>query len=336
MRLKTIFNRPKESSLPLFDEAFLRRLERLSFRTIPALRGSPLGERRSRNLRPALDFSDHRPYSHGDDLRHVDWNAYGRHEELFVKLGEASQSVNIHILLDCSRSMGWTPSGKAARQPAGYSKWDAARRLAGALGYLGLSGGERVEITPFGHTLAEGFGPTEGKRRVVPILKFLSKTIPLPPAKGETGGGLVASLNSYARTHPGGGLLILISDLLDTITPAAVSSPHEGQAGEGLAESLRYLVPPRWQVLVVHLLTEEEVQPTLSGDYDLRDSETEESLPFHLSDAVLTQYRLRVRTWCAELQSACGQRGATYARVLAEWPLEQAVVPYLRQRGVVL
>lgn len=336
MRLKTIFNRPKESSLPLFDEAFLRRLERLSFRTIPALRGSPLGERRSRNLRPALDFSDHRPYSHGDDLRHVDWNAFGRHEELFVKLGEATQSVSIHILLDCSRSMGWTPSGKSAKQPAGYSKWDAARRLAGALGYLGLAGGERVEITPFGHTLAEGFGPTEGKRRVVPILKFLSKTIPLPPAKGETGGGLVASLNSYARTHPGGGLLILISDLLDTVTPAAASSPREGQAGEGLAESLRYLVPPRWQVLVLHLLTEEEVQPTLSGDYDLRDSETEESLPFHLSDAVLTQYRLRVRTWCAELQSACGQRGATYARVLAEWPLEQAVVPYLRQRGVVL
>lgn len=335
MRLKTIFNRPKESSLPLFDEAFLRRLERLSFRTAPALRGSPLGERRSRNLRPALDFSDHRPYSHGDDLRHVDWNAYGRHEELFVKLGEASQSVNIHILLDCSRSMGWAPSSKSAKQPVSYSKWDAARRLAGALGYLGLAGGERVEITPFGHTLAEGFGPTEGKRRVVPILKFLSRATPLPPVKKEVG-GMVSSLNSYARTHPGGGLLVLISDLLDTATPAAASSQHEGQAGEGLAESLRYLIPPRWQVLVVHLLTEEEVRPTLTGDYDLRDTETEESLPFHLSDAVLTQYRLRVRTWCAELQSACAQRGATYARVLAEWPLEQAVVPYLRQRGVVL
>lgn len=333
MHLKTLFNRnPKESTLPLFDEAFLRRLERLSFRTVPALRGSPLGERRSRNLQPALDFSDHRPYSHGDDLRHVDWNAYGRHEELFVKLGEATQSVKIHILLDCSRSMAWTPAAKPTRpRPVTYSKWDAARRLAGALAYLALAGGERVEITPFGHTLAEGFGPAEGKRRVISILKFLSRVMPLPLAKGESGGGLGPSLNSYARTHPAGGLLVLISDLLDT---AAVAS-QEGTRGDELAESLLHLIPPRWQVLVVHLLTEEEVHPTLEGDYDLQDSETSESLPFHLNEATLTQYRLRVRTWCAELQSACAQRGATYARILAEWPLEQAIIPYLRQRGMV-
>jgi uncharacterized protein (DUF58 family) len=334
MRLKTLFNRnPKESTLPLFDEGFLRRLERLSFRTVPALRGSPLGERRSRNLRPALDFSDHRPYSHGDDLRHVDWNAYGRHEELFVKLGEATQSVNIHILLDCSRSMAWTPAAKSSDQrPAVYCKWDAARRLAGALGYLGLAGGERVEITPFGHTLSEGFGPTEGKRRVISILKFLSQVTPLPPVKGELEtGGLIPSLNGYARTHPAGGLLVLISDLLDTATVPS----KEGTRGSALAESLRHLIPPRWQVLVVHLLTEEEVHPTLEGDYDLQDTETGESLPFHLNEATLTQYRLRVRTWCAELQSACAQRGATYARILAEWPLEQAIIPYLRQRGVV-
>jgi uncharacterized protein (DUF58 family) len=333
MRLKNIFNRPsKETTLPLFDEAFLRRLERLNFRTAPALRGSPLGERRSRNLRPALDFSDHRPYSSGDDLRHVDWNAYGRHEELFVKLGEATQSVNIHILLDCSRSMAWTASHKSPRRrAAAFSKWDAARRLAGALGYLGLAGGERIEITPFTHTLAEGFGPTEGKRRVIPVLKFLSGVAPLPPVKGESAGGLVRSLNNYARTHPSGGLLVLISDLLDTVA----LSPLEGGAGDEVAESLRFLTPPRWQVLALHLLTEEEVQPTLEGDYDLQDSETDESLPFHLDESTLTQYRLRVRTWCAELQSACAQRGATYARVLAEWPLEQMVIPYLRQRGVV-
>ena len=103
---QNIFKRsPKPAPLPLFDETFVRRLEKLSFRTAPTLRGTMPGERRSRNLRPALDFSDHRPYAHGDDLRHVDWNAYSRHEELFVKLGEATQSVTVHILLDRSRSM---------------------------------------------------------------------------------------------------------------------------------------------------------------------------------------------------------------------------------------
>ncbi len=334
MRLQNIFNRKKESTLPLFDEAFLRRLEKLSFRTVPSLRGTMLGERRSRNLRPALDFSDHRPYATGDDLRHVDWNAYARHEVLFVKLGEATQSINIHILLDCSRSMTWTPSYKPTeRGLTSFSKWDAARRLAGALGYLGLAGGERVEITPFAHTLGEGFGPTEGKRRVIPILKFLSGLTPAPLLKGIRAGDLTYSLTAYARTHPAGGLLVLISDLLPSPSPSFKGGELEG--GGGLADSLQHLIPPRWQVLVIHLLTEEEIQPTLEGDFDLQDSETSESLPFHLDHSTLAQYRLRVRKWCAELQSACARRGATYTRVLAEWPLEQAVIPFLRQRGVV-
>lgn len=338
MRLKNPFSRPKESALPLFDEAFLRRLEKLSFRTVPYLRGALLGERRSRNLRPALDFSDHRPYSIGDDLRHVDWNAFARHEELFVKLGEATQSVHIHVLLDCSSSMAWTPEHTLRQDPTPttiYSKWDAARRIAGALAYLGLAGGERVTITPFGHTLAEGFGPTEGKRRVIPILKYLSDLRPQPPLKGGIqGGDLTYSLNTYARLHPGGGVLIIISDLFDTATPPIPRLVSGGQGG-GLDEALSPTIPPRWQVLVLHLLTKEEVQPTLDGDYDLRDAETSESLPFYLNQDTLAQYRLRVRAWCAELQSASARRGAAYARVLADWPLEQAVIPYLRQRGVV-
>ncbi len=326
MRLTNFFNRPKESSLPLFDEAFLRRLERLSFRTVPSLRGAMLGERRSRTLRPALDFSDHRPYSTGDDLRHIDWNAYARHEELFVKLGEATQSVNIHLLLDCSHSMAWTPVHPAGpTEPTLALKWTAARRLAGAMTYLGLSGGERVEITPFSHMLEQSFGPTEGKRRIIAALKFLSSlSASQPPTPPHPSSLSLHPLESYARAHPAGGLLVLISDLLEP-----------GQGEISLAEGLRHLTPPRWQTLVLHLLTQEEIHPTLEGDLDLQDSETGESLPFRLDESTLAQYRLRVRTWCAEMQSVCARRGATYARILAEWPLEKAVIPFLRQRGAI-
>ena len=86
---------------------------------------------------------------------------------------------------------------------------------------------------------------------------------------------------------------------------------------------------------MLHLLSEQELQPTFDGDYDFRDIETGESLPFHLNESTLVQYRLRVKTWCTQLQSASAKRAATYARVVAEWPLEQSILPYLRQRGVV-
>ncbi len=323
-----IFNRKQkpERTLPLFDEVFLRRLERLNFRTTPSLRGDLLGERRSRNLRPALDFSDHRPYSTGDDLRHIDWNVFGRHEELFVKLGEATQSVNLHLLLDRSRSMAWEP-GWVTRPK---NKWASARQLAGALSYLGLSGGERLVITAFEQELGDSFGPTYGKRRAISALQFLSSLAPAPAPKREFQASLARSLTAYARSHPQGGLLILISDLLD-----AAASPDVGRGAEWLAQGLSHLAPPRWQVMVIHLLSEQEMQPTLEGDFDLHDVETDENLPFHLDSHTISQYRLRMRRWSQELRRACAQRGAVYAQVMAEWPFEQAVIPYLRQRGVI-
>ncbi len=319
--------KPKATpNLPLFDEPFLRRLERLNFHTVPSLRGNILGERRSRNLRASLDFSDHRPYSAGDDLRHVDWNAYARHELLVVKLSEATQSVDIHILLDRSPSMGSPPQNRGV-----VSKWDGARRLAGALSYLGLAGGERLHLTPFAQTLDKGFGPTHGKKQIISALQFLTSVTVQGSGVSGQGAGVI-SLSEYARRHPKGGLLVLISDLWDTV--ALEESPQISTA-QRLAEGLRYLTPPRWQVLVVHLLTEAEVEPTFAGNFNLQDLETGEKLPFHFDQATLTQYRLRVRRWCAELHAACTQRGATYTRILAEWPLEQAVIPYLRQRGIV-
>jgi len=335
MRINNIFRRePKRSSLPLFDEAFLRRLERLNFRTAPSLRGVPSGERRSRNLRPALDFSDHRPYTHGDDLRHVDWNAYASQDELFVKLGETTQSINVHILLDCSRSMNWAPLQLQMRQKNSSkplsSKWDAARRLAGALAYLGLSGGERLLITPFGPGLDQGFGPTQGKRQIVSALQFLAGITPLAPPKAKAQTELVDSLRRYAHTYAQGGFLIIISDLLDVATSADV-----GQGSEWLAEGLRHFPSPRWQVVVMHLLSEQEMNPNFDGDIDLQDMETGETLPFRFDTPTLNQYRLRIRRWCGELQSTCGRRGATYARIMAEWPFERMVIPYLRQRGAI-
>ena len=323
------FNRepkPKPAAPPpLFDDAFLRRLEKLSYRSAPWLRGHMMGERRSRNLRPALDFSDHRSYTMGDDLRHVDWNAYSRHDELFVKLGEATQRLDLHLLLDRSPSMSW-------RDPlATVSKWHGARQLAGALSYLGLAGGERLYITPFDQTLGESFGPTQGKRQTIRALQFITDMEPVEvnDQTNRPAVDLTASHTNYARNHPNGGLLILLSDLLDTV------DPRSGEpAVEPLAEGLRYLTPPRWQVLVIHLLTAQELTPTFEGDFDLRDLETAESLPFYFDEATLAQYRLRVRRWCAELQRVCAGRGATYAQLVAEWPLEQKVLPYLRQRGV--
>jgi hypothetical protein len=215
------------------------------------------------------------------------------------------------------------------------SKWNVARRLAGALAYLALSGGERVTITTFTHNLGENFGPTQGKQQMIASLRFLSSLEAAPPtSNGHYKTGLAHSLTRYARGHSEGGLLILISDLLDTVV-SDLAPPTDTSGIDQLAEGLRHLTLPRWQVLVMHLLADQEMKPSFEGDFDFEDIETRENLPFYIDKDTLAQYRLRVRGWCSSLESVCTRQGTTYSRILAEWPLEKKVIPYLRKRGVV-
>lgn len=287
---------------PLFDEAFLRRMERLSLQAQRTLRGNPYsGEHPSRHQMPATMFSDHRPYTPGDDLRYVDWNAYARQDHVLVKLGEAEQDVNVHLMLDASRSMalGNPPRLRLAQQ------------LVGALGYLALAHSDRLQIVPFGAERLRSFGPTQGKARTLEMLRFVAGSAPQPATS------LTTVLQQQARNNPQGGILVLCSDLL---------------AADDLSLALRAFPPPRWTVLVLHLLDQRDLRPDLSGPLELEDSETGRRLQLTLDAETLARYRQAVTAWQERLARVCAERGAQYAPVFAHWPLERQVVPYLRSR----
>ncbi len=294
--------RPEQREAPLFDEAFLRRLERMSLQAQRTLRGNPAsGEHPSRRQLPATIFSDHRPYTSGDDLRSVDWNAYARQNQVLVKLGETEQDVNVHLLIDASRSMtiGSPPRLRLAQQ------------LVAAIGYLALAHSDRLHVLPFGPGALPPFGPAQGKGRLIELLRFIERIAPQPETR------LAPVLQQHARRHPQGGLLVICSDLL---------------APDNLEEGLRALPPPRWQTLVLHLLDRRDLQPELQGPLELEDSETGQRLPITLDEATLRSYRQSVAAWRERIARICAARGATYAPMMSDWPLEQKVVPYLRAR----
>ncbi len=313
MWFKTIFRRKPAASRkprtaatrsdgPLFDEAFLRRLERLSLQAQRTLRGNPSsGEHPSRRRLPTTVFSEHRPYTRGDDVRYVDWNAYARQEQVLVKLGEAEQDVHVHLLIDASRSMtvGSPPRLRLAQQ------------LVGALGYLALAHSDRLRVAPFGPQVARPFGPAQGKSRVPEMFGFIERITPQPDTR------VGAVLAAYARQHPQGGLLVVCSDLL---------------ASDGLEEGLRVLAPPRWQVLVLHLLDQRDLHPDMQGPLELEDSETGQRLAVTLDDATLRAYARAARQWREGIARLCARRGVRYAPILSHWPLERQVIPYLYAR----
>src|SRR5215475_2169611 len=123
----------------LITPELLRRLEQFQLLAQRRAKSSLRGERRSRARGQSVEFADYRNYVAGDDFRYLDWNLYGRLERLFLKLYEEERELPVSIFLDASESMTFgTPP-----------KFDFAKQVAAAVGYVALCGFDRVSVTVF-------------------------------------------------------------------------------------------------------------------------------------------------------------------------------------------
>ncbi len=282
----------------------MRRLERLSLRASRSLRGGLVGAHPSIRRLPAPTFSDHRAYSPSDDMRYVDWNAYARQEHLHVKLGETEQDVGVHLLLDRSRSMDYGAGD--------HNKLHYGRLLVAALAYLAMSSGDRVEVAPFDVSLGRQWGPAHSRAQAHSLLRYVRAVE--PGAQGD----MLRAIEAYTRPRPGG-LLVLVSDLW---------------AAGDLDRLLRLMQPPRWQVLVLHLLHHDELEPNLRGDLELEDSEAGDRIALDADEQLLLRYNQRLRGWLAAVEQTCARRGAQYTRLPTDMSLERATIPFLRHRQI--
>src|SRR5580698_1963722 len=132
-------------SSPLLTPELLRRLEQFQLLASRRAKSTARGERRSRARGQSVEFADHRNYVAGDDFRYIDWNLYGRLDRLFLKLYEEERELPVRIFLDASESM-------AFGEPR---KFDFARQIAAAVGYVALCGFDRVSVIPFPDNPAE-------------------------------------------------------------------------------------------------------------------------------------------------------------------------------------
>ena len=112
----------------LIDSRLMARLDHLDVVSRKIFSGRVQGERRSKRRGQSVEFADFRPYVAGDDLRFVDWNIYGRLDRLFLKIFLEEEDLSLIVVVDGTSSMHWGDP----------SKFEYARRLAMALGYIGL------------------------------------------------------------------------------------------------------------------------------------------------------------------------------------------------------
>lgn len=280
------------------------------------------GERRSSARGQSVEFADHRNYVAGDDLRYLDWNLYGRLDRLFLKLYEEERELPVTLLLDASESMGFGVP----------RKFDFARQVVAAVGYVALCGFDRVRVSVFPGRAGmldelgtgeralsqeaiatEALGSVRGRKSSLQFLKHLG----LLEARGAT--DFNASLTRCAMETKQTGLLVVVSDFLD---PA------------GYEAGLSALISRGFQVHAVQVLAPEEVNPSVFGDLRLVDSEHGTVQEVTFGRYRMEAYQSTVRNYVQRLREYCTGRGITFFQVVSDCSLEELLLKRLRESEV--
>lgn len=297
------------------DEAAIGRLRQFSMnhglRPVDGL----VGEHRSRRRGAAPEFSDYSPYTPGDDVRRIDWNAYARFDTLYVRESEITTELDVHFLIDTSASMDW--SGASSRRP----KIDMARRIVTTLSWIALARSDRVTVTGASDVPDPGFGPLQGRGMVVQVATRLMRLAP------GGSGSITASMRRYARRRSRSGFLIVLTDLV-------------GVTAEELDRTLSVLANERWRVVLVHVEDPVEIDPaglsTSQEVFELEDPESRIRQRVNLHPDTVRQYRAGRDAWMSRLESTARRRTVPLIRISTAARVDPDVLLALEQAQVIV
>ena len=306
-------------STPLLTPELLRRLEQFQLLAARRAKSSAKGERRSRARGQSVEFADYRDYVPGDDFRYLDWNLYGRLERLFLKLYEEERELPVRIFLDASESMTFG-------EPR---KFDFARQVAAAVGYVALSGFDRVSVIPFPEVSAESAGDRAGRlaemaaRGALRSVRGKRSAIQFFASLSALTAGGPASLNQALRRGAlearQAGVAVVLSDFLD---PAGYESGLSALVGRG------------FQVDLVQILAPEELSPVTFGDLRLVDSESGGVQEVTFGRYRMKAYQQTVQNFIQRLREFCQARGINFFTASSNTGLEELLLKQLRKAEV--
>lgn len=283
--------------MSLLSPSLLARLESLQLNSRHRLAGRFGGEHISSRYGNTVDFADFREYHPGDDFRRIDYHVMARLDQVLIKLYEADDEVTVRLLVDTSASMA--SQGKLAQ----------AKRVAAAIGFVALTAHDAVSVHTFPGT---GPAPRFAGRAAAPALFSYLET--LRPAGSTPFSAAAGQL--LGRVGPPG-ITVVISDLLTPEWPALTRLRASGS-----------------DLVVFHLLAEEDIAPDLSGDLELLDREDGTRLTVSVTDEVAEAYRTRVKRWREQVAAAGRAVGGTYLPILADEDIETLLFTVWRRTGI--
>jgi uncharacterized protein (DUF58 family) len=287
-----------------FDPEGLARVGKMELVARQMVEGFLTGRHRSPYHGFSVEFLDHRVYSPGDELRCLDWKILARTDKYYVKLFQDETNLRAHILVDCSKSMGFT-SGK-------LTKLEYANYLAAALTYLMIHQNDAVGLVTFDTEIRQFLAPKARPTQFRRVLELLEHNA----AQGDTDVGTV--LHTAAERVRRRGLVIIISDLIDDV--------------EKIANGLQHFRHNHHEVIVFHVLDDAE----LSFPYDrltrFKDMEGAGRLVAN-PKSLRNRYLARMKTFLDGVESACFERGISYNLANTKEPYDAFLAAYLEKRS---
>jgi uncharacterized protein (DUF58 family) len=286
------------------DPEVLAQLSALPLLSRKPMLGNLSGRHTSPHRGSSVEFAEYRKYVPGDDLRRLDWRAYGRSDRFYIKEFEADTNLRMVLVIDTSGSMG-------VDCPGG-SKLDYARRLAAALGYLAILQGDAVGLA----CVAEGILQHLPARRSPGHLSTLFDQLEEARPDGVT--GLPGVLHELAETVRQRALIVVFSDFFF----------DPGQLRDGL-EHLRFR---KHDVSLFHLLSPEELQFDFQRPTRFIDTEGGTAIfadPVEIAD----RYREAISNYLENLRRVCLETAVDYRRVLLDRSYDQTLRDFLMDRA---
>ncbi len=259
----------------------IHRLDRLVLRFRGGLSGFDSGKRLTGRYGTSLEFADYRPYLPGDDIRRIDWLLYGRSERLYTRLNRSEVDATVNFLIDGSGSMNWGDPHKGWR----------ALQLTLALGYISLQSYDRVAVGLGCKDIGTYLPPVYGKGAFPRLSRFLQRQ------EFNREGNLNLLLASFQKLLKPRQMTVLLSDFL---------SPGGYRAG------LDRLLAARQELLLIHLVSPDELEPAFAGPVTLLDVETSRRKEVTVDPYLRQRYREAVQQHRQEIAEFCRRRDINY------------------------
>ncbi len=268
------------------DAAFFDKLSRLRLAMGHKASMNLTGNRKSVQKGSSMEFSDFREYMPGDDIRRIDWNAYGRLDRFYVKEYMEEKEAVVSILIDTSASMDYGANKKS----------DLACLLAAAFAYLGINNMDRVWLYDM-QKMQSPFSASGGKRALSQITTWLEQL---------SFDGIVA-IDEVIRQLPakGPGITILISDFLQ--------ESLLDHTQETLGKLLRFLDYRKQKAILLQVLAAEELSVELTGTRNLIDMENQSTLRLTLDTKSIQAYEKALQKFLTQIGSISAKTGAFHA-----------------------